>query len=525
MPLDLPEHFNIAGWFVDRPAQAHPDRVAIHGEPVAVRYAELRDLVNRAGNALRASGCEAGDRVLILLPDGVEFFAAFFGAAKIGSIAVPVNYLARRRDLAYYLSDSGAGIAIVHASVLPEFGPAAEGKRLKLIVAGATDATASAINATTWDQWLKGESAMLETYSTTPADTAFFLFSSGSSGQPKAVIHQHKDMVATSRGFAHGVLGIGPEDRTFSVSKLFFAYGLGNGMYFPLSVGAGTILNPERTKVDRVAKLIAKHRPTIFFAVPTFFSAMLQEADRGLQFDFSSVRLVVSAGEPLPAEIFRQFQERYRLEILDGIGSTEMLQTFLSNRPGQARENSCGVPVPGFEVRVVGEDGRPLPADEIGTLWVKGDSSFAGYWNKPEITAGAKLGEWVVTGDKFYCDADGYYHYCGRADDMMKVSGMWVAPGEVENALLGHEDVAEAAVVGLTDGSGLICPVAYVVLKPSCEDSPSAETSIGNFLRSRLPSYKCPRVIHFVNELPKTATGKIQRYRLREQGDSGQPAR
>jgi acyl-coenzyme A synthetase/AMP-(fatty) acid ligase len=290
-------------------------------------------------------------------------------------------------------------------------------------------------------------------------------------------------------------------------------------------VGASTILNPERTKVERVGELIAKHRPTIFFAVPTFFSAMLHEADRGVQFDFSSLRLVVSAGEPLPAEIFRQFRKRYRLEILDGIGSTEMLQTFLSNRPGQARESSCGMPVPGYEVRVVGEDNRPLPPGEIGTLWAKGDSSFAGYWNRPEITAVSKLGEWVVTGDKFYCDSDGYYHYCGRADDMMKVSGMWVAPGEVENALLGHEEVAEAAVVGLTDGSGLTCPVAYVVLKAGCEEDRHAETSIGNFLRSRLPSYKCPRVIHFVNELPKTATGKIQRYRLRELGDTGLPAR
>jgi benzoate-CoA ligase family protein len=524
MSLDLPEHFNIAGWFIDRPAQAHPDRVAILGEPAPVRYGELRDLVNRAGNALRASGCEPGDRVLILLPDSVEFFAAFFGAAKIGAIAVPVNYLARRNDLAYYLSDSGAEIAVAHASVLPEFGPAAEGKRLKLIVVGATGATAAA-KTTTWDNWLKEESTRLETFPTKPTDTAFFLFSSGSSGRPKAVIHQHKDMVATSRGFAQGVLGIGPEDRTFSVSKLFFAYGLGNGMYFPLSVGASTILNPERTKVERVGELIAKHRPTIFFAVPTFFSAMLHEADRGVQFDFSSLRLVVSAGEPLPAEIFRQFRKRYRLEILDGIGSTEMLQTFVSNRPGQARENSCGMPVPGFEVRVVGEDNRPLPPGEIGTLWAKGDSSFAGYWNRPEITGVNKLGEWVVTGDKFYCDADGYYHYCGRADDMMKVSGMWVAPGEVENALLGHEEVAEAAVIGLPDGSGLTCPVAYVVLKAGCEEGGHAETSIGNFLRSRLPSYKCPRVIHFVNELPKTATGKIQRYRLRELGDSGQPAR
>ncbi|HEX2710802.1 MAG TPA: benzoate-CoA ligase family protein, partial [Candidatus Acidoferrales bacterium] len=328
--------------------------------------------------------------------------------------------------------------------------------------------------------------------------------------------HQHKNMFVTSRSYAHGVLGLRPDDRTFSVSKLFFAYGLGNGMYFPLSVGASTVLNPDRPKPAGVAELVARHRPTVFFAVPTFYAALLRQVDQGLRADFSSLRLAISAGERLPPEIFSQFHKRFGLEILDGIGSTEMLQMFLSNRPGEARMGSCGVEVPNYEARIVGERGQSVETGNIGDLWVKGPSAFAGYWNKPELTARTKVDNWVLTGDKFFRDADGYYHYCGRSDDMLKVSGMWVSPMEVENLLLGHSQVAEAAVVGLPDAIGLVRPVAFVVLRAGNEAGLQAERDIQEFVRTQIASYKCPQEIRFLKELPKTATGKIQRFRLRE---------
>src|SRR5712692_7053287 len=504
IPAPLPQAFNAAAHFIDRPAQEHPARVAIVGEPAAVTYAELSLLVNRVGNALRGSKCQPGERVLIVLPDSAEFIASFLGATKIGAVAVPVNPMTRSADYAYFLADSAARMAIVHSAALAEFLPAVHGTPLEPVV------------FLNWIPWTQAGSIELPPYRTAASDTAFFLYTSGSGGQPKAAVHQHKDMLITSRGFAAGVLGLRPDDRTLSVSKLFFAYGLGNGMYFPFSVGASTVLNPDRPRADRIIDLVARHKPTVFFAVPTFYAALLREVDGGAAADFASVRLAVSAGEMLPPKIFEEFRKKFGLEILDGIGSTEMLHMFCSSRPGQARPGSCGVEVPGYEARIVDDTGQPVLLGEIGNLWVKGESAFAGYWNKPELTARTNRGEWVVTGDKFFRDADGYYHYCGRADDMMKVAGMWVSPGEVENALLGHPLVAEAAVVGASDSAGLTRPVAYVVLRASGEGSAELAEEMREFVRTRLVGYKCPQEVRFQTELPKTATGKIQRFRLRE---------
>ena len=520
MPLDIPAQFNLAAYFLDRPAQEHPSRVAILGEPVEVRYAELAELANRAGNALRELGCAPGDPVLIVLPDSAEFIAAFFGATKIGAIAVPVNSATRAPDYAYYLADCGARVALVHSGALAEFLPAAAGTALAFIVVvgelpGAGRAAGVGARLLGWTARIQAASPNLQPHPTASHDAAFILYTSGSGGQPKGAVHQHKDMLVTSRSFAQGVLGLRAADRTFSVSKLFFAYGLGNGMYFPFAVGATTLLNPERTRVEKVLEMVARHRPTVFFAVPTFYVALLREADRGVSADFSSVRLAVSAGEMLPAEIFEQFHRKFGLEILDGIGSTEMLHMFISNFPGQARAGTCGVEVPHYEACLVDDAGQPAAAGDIGNLWVKGQSAFAGYWNKPELTARARRGDWVVTGDKFFRDVDGYYHYCGRADDMMKVAGMWVSPGEVENALLGHPLVAEAAVVSAADALGLLRPVAYVVLRAGAASSAELAGEIQEFVRGRLPSYKRPQEVRFLNELPKTATGKIQRFRLR----------
>jgi benzoate-CoA ligase family protein len=514
---DNPEKLNIAERFVDGPAASHPDRVAIIGDPHEVTYGELAGLTNRAGNALRAQGVSRGDRVLIILPDSAEFMAAFFGAAKIGAVAVPVNPFARTADYIHYIENCEPHSAIVHAEALSEFLPASSARtQMPLVVVGLEKVEMHGVASAPWSEWTTAASQYLVAENTSAHDTAFMLYTSGSGGMPKAAVHRHGHMLVTSRGFAQNVLGLRADDLTFSVSKLFFAYGLGNGMYFPLSVGARTLLNPERVKAERVIEMVARHRPTVFFAVPTFYAAVLREAERpGSSVDFSSVRKCVSAGETLPAEIFNRWKRQFEIEILDGIGSTEMLHMFISSRPGECKAGSCGFPVLGYDAKIVDDAGEALGDGETGNLWVRGASAFSEYWRIPELTARTKRGEWVVTGDKFFRDANGYYHYCGRADDMLKVAGMWVSPVEVENALLGHPLIAEAAVVGATDERGLLYSVAHVVLRGDAEGSEKLAAEICEHVKARLVSYKVPREVRFCRELPKTATGKIQRFKLR----------
>jgi benzoate-CoA ligase family protein len=518
-PESLPDVLNIADEFVSRPAREHPDKLAILGVEREASYAQLEIEVNRVARALRDSGCKPGDRVLIVLPDSIEFIASFFGSAKMGAIAVPVNSMARAADYRHYLSNSGARFAMVHSSILAEFLSGIAAGALELVVVfGRTvsrfqNPVCKIVHSS---HWLPANGGAAETYPTTATDAAFFLYTSGSGGTPKAAVHRHRDVLVTSRNFAQSVLELRADDRMFSVSKLYFAYGLGNGMYFPLFFGASTVLYPDRPRPDRVAQLVAQYRPTVFFAVPTFYAALLREAEQGLKVDFSSIRIAVSAGESLPAEIFERFRERFGLEILDGIGSTEMLHVFLSVRPGNARPGTCGREVPGYEARIVDEARERVADGEIGNLWVKGESAFAEYWQIPELTARVKQDGWVFTGDKFTRDAQGFYHYAGRADDMMKVSGMWVSPGEVENALLAHPAIAECAVVGLADALGLVRPVAFIVLRAGLMNPAGGlDSEINGWLHTRLVGFKCPHEFRFVSELPKTATGKIQRFLLR----------
>jgi len=512
-----PEKLNIAEHFVDAPAALHPGRPAIVGEPREVTYGELAALSNRVGNALRAQGVSRGDRVLIVLPDSVEFMAAFFGAAKIGAVAVPVNPFARSSDYIHYLENSEPRAVIIHSNALAEFLPASSVRpQLPIVIVGEEKIDMHGLSCAKWSPWTAAASEELAAASTSPHDPAFMLYTSGSGGTPKAAVHRHADMLVTSRNYAYAVLGLRADDLTFSVSKLFFAYGLGNGMYFPLSVGARTVLNPERTNVAHVIEMVARHRPTVFFAVPTFYAAVLRETQRpGHRADFSSVRMCVSAGEALPAEIFNAWKRQFAIEILDGIGSTEMLHMFISSRPGECRPGSCGFPVPGYEAKIVDDNGESVRDGEIGNLWVRGASAFAEYWRIPELTARTKRGDWIVTGDKFFCDSNGYFHYCGRADDMLKVAGMWVSPMEVENALLGHPHVAEAAVVGATDERGLAYSVAHIVLRGNILGSEGLAAEICEHVKARLVSYKVPREVRFCGELPKTVTGKIQRFKLR----------
>jgi benzoate-CoA ligase len=518
MHEELPEYFNVAVHFLEAPAASHPGRPAIVGEPREVSYGELAVLANRTGNALCAQGVSRADRVLIVLPDSVEFVAAFFGAAKIGAVAVPVNPFARSSDYIHYLENSEPRAVIVHSNALAEFLPASRAyPQSPIVVVGDENLDSNGVACAKWSAWTAAAGKDLAAAHTSPRDPAFMLYTSGSGGAPKAAVHRHADMLFASRNYASSILGLRADDLTFSVSKLFFAYGLGNGMYFPLSVGARMVLNPERTDVAQVIEIVARHRPTVFFAVPTLFAAVLREAERpGRRVDFSSVRKCVSAGETLPAEIFNAWKRQFGIEILDGIGSTEMLHIFISSVPGNCKPGSCGFPVPGYEVKIVDENGEPVRDGEIGNLWVRGASAFAEYWRIPELTARTKRDDWVVTGDKFFCDSGGYYHYCGRADDMLKIAGMWVSPVEVENTLLGHPQIAEAAVVGATDERGLSYSVAHVVLRGNVQGSKQLASEICEHVKARLVSHKVPREVRFCSELPKTVTGKIQRFLLRE---------
>jgi benzoate-CoA ligase family protein len=522
-----PGGFNLTDYLLDRHLrEGRGQRVAIAGVGPPLTYAELAEWTNRIGNVWRELGIGPGDRVLLILPDSPWLVTCFFATIKIGAVAVPVNPFTRSADYATYAADSGARLVVTHAVSLAEVRRGIEegskGRPPRLLAVEA-----SIPGQQSWEDLLTTASTRLETHPTRGDDLAFFLYTSGSGGQPKAAMHRHRHMLATAAGFGRGVLEVTPEDVTFSASKLFFAYGLGNSLTFPFSVGARTVLLPDKPAAEKIFEVIRAYRPSLFFSVPTLYGALLREAE-GRQVALPSVREAISAGEPLPVEIFERFRRRFGRTILDGIGTTEMLHMFLSSRPGEIRPGSCGVPVPGYEARIVDENGADVGENEIGNLWVRGASAFAGYWEKPELTQRTKRQDWVITGDKFTRDGDGFYHYQGRADDMLKVAGMWVSPAEVENTLLTHPEVAEAAVVGQRTAEGLIQPVAFIVrgeTSPvSCHSQASAAvrrqdlaSDLRDLCQQRLPGYKCPTEIHLVPELPKTATGKIQRYRLRDE--------
>ncbi|HXV85678.1 MAG TPA: benzoate-CoA ligase family protein, partial [Gemmatimonadales bacterium] len=479
----LPLQFNVATWFVDRnvgrglserpaftcldtdparwpwvPAPARPEAAeGAAANTLRLTYGDVQALTNRAGNAFRDLGVRQEDRVLLLCLDGPEFLAAFWGAIKIGAVPVPVNTLLRTEDYAYLLTDSRARAAIISSPLLATVRPVlARAPALEhVLVAGGDPGPYRPFEA-----HLAAAPDQLEAAVTSRDDPAFWLYSSGSTGFPKGAVHLHHDMVVCAETYARQVLGISQEDRVYSAAKLFFAYGLGNAGYFPMSVGAESILTPQRATPQSVFQVITAHRPTLFFGVPTLFAAMLALDDAERRYDVSSLRACVSAGEALPEELYTRWRQRFGLEILDGIGTTEILHIFLSNRPGQVRPGSSGVPVPGYEAAVVDDEGRPLPAREIGNLRVKGDSTMALYWNQHDKTGQTLFGPWIQTGDKYYQDEDGFFWYAGRADDMLKVSGNWVSPVEVEATLLKHPAVLEAAVVGAEDGDRLIKPRA-----------------------------------------------------------------
>ena len=512
--LELPDQYNLVDHFVDRHLrEGRGDKTAIISGDLRVTYGEMAEQVNRVGNGLRALGLEEEQRVLLVLPDIPEFAPSYFGTMKIGAVAVPTSTALRASDYAYFLEGSRARVAIVHSGLLAEFAPALLGQPYctRVIVCG--DNVEGYVH---WNQFLKDASPKLEAAPTSKDGIAFWLWTSGSTGRPKAAVHLHHDWVYCCEYYARGVLDIQTRDVMFSSSKLFHAYGLGNGLMFPFHVGATTILYPGKSQARTVLEVAQANRPTLFFSVPTLYAAMLQEVEQGSAYDLGSVRLAVSAAEPLPADIFRRWKECFGVEILDGIGSTEALHIYLSARTGQVRPGSTGKAVPGYELALVDHAGQPVPPGAIGDLMVAGPSTAQCYWNRRALSEERMRGRWFFTGDKYTVDEDGFYWYAGRSDDMFRVSGQWVSPIEVECTLIEHPCVLEAAVIAFEEQTSLHTPQAFVVLKQNYTGSPELVRDLQNFVKQRIAPHKYPRRIEFVNELPKTAAGKLLRYKLRE---------
>ena len=512
---DLPEIFNAATYFVDRNvAEGRGDAIAIECGDERVSYRQVAAQVNRFGAALRQRlGVEPGQRIALILQDTPAFAYSFFGAIKAGIVPVPLNTLWRAQDYEHALVDSGARVVVISEALLREF--QAIDRRAVPELAHVAVVGEAPPGCLSFDALMTASAPSLAAEPTHRDAMAFWLYSSGSTGKPKGCVHLQRDMFVCAESYAKGVLGMHAGDRCFSAAKLFFAYGLGNALYMPFAVGATAILLPDAPAAARVYEVIERSRPTLFFSVPTNFGMLLAHERQGRDFDLSSVRYAVSAGEALPESLYRRFHARFGVEILDAIGSTECLHMFIANRPGRVRPGSSGQVVPGYEAKIVDDHGRPVPVGEMGNLLIKGDSTCAYYWNQPEKSAETIQGGWIRTGDKYHCDADGFYWYGGRSDDMLKAGGIWVSPVEIENVLIAHDAVQECAVVGRDDDDGLSKPFAYVVLKANAAGSPELAAALQSFVRERLADYKRPRGVAFVTDLPKTATGKLQRFKLR----------
>jgi benzoate-CoA ligase len=508
--------YNAAEDLIGRNLEAGREKkIAYIDEAGSYSYSELAERVDRCANALVREGVRPGDRIVICLLDTIDFPSCFLGAIKVGIVPIPINTLFQAADYAYILRDSEPKAAVVSDSLLPRILEASEisGWRGRIITSGNNASKYPMLS-----DLMAMASGTAETAVTRADDNCFLLYSSGSTGEPKGAVHRQSSLVRTAELFGQGVLGMTEEDVVYSAAKLFFAYGLGNALSFPLAAGATAILHSGRAQPKAVCEILRKSKPTIFCGVPTLFSSLLVCEELPVREELN-LRLCTSAGEALPEEIGRSWTERTGVEIVDGIGSTEMLHIFISNHPGSCRYGTTGKPVPGYKTRVVDESGRDVEPGEMGDLHVAGPSAAAGYWNKPEKNKNTFLGEWVKTGDRFRQTADGDYVYCGRSDEMLKVSGLWVSPMEVESALISHVAVLEAAVVGALDENELVKPKAFVVVKPGVTQEFALAQALKDFVKNRLAPYKYPRWIEFVEELPKTATGKIRRNVLRAAAD------
>ena len=481
-------------------AAGRADKVAVRWAGGSVTYRELHGLACAAGLRFRELGVRREERVLLPLDDSPAMMAAFWGAIRIGAVPVPVNPLLQRsEDYDHYFADSRARVVIVDALTAEKVGAAAGRAAEPVQVLEAAGILALS-------------AAEIDPADTRRDDVGFWLYSSGSTGLPKGVVHLQHDIEYTCETFARQVLGIAEADITFSTTKMFHAYGLGNSLSFPCWAGATSVLLTGRPTPQLVLETIEQHRPTLFFSAPTLYNAILNQ-DGGRDRDLSSVRLCVAAAEALPAEVWRRWKEAFGLTIIDGIGSTELLHIYCSNVPEDVRPGSSGKPVPGYEVKILDLDGNPVAEGEAGDMYVKGDSALAFYWRQHERTKRSLLGEWFFSGDRYRCDGDGYYWYEGRSDDMIKVSGLWISPIEIEGVLLEHPGVGESAVVGV-EVEGFMKIKAFVIARG--EASPGLATDLQEHCKARLQRYQYPHLIEFVTELPKTISGKIQRYKLRE---------
>jgi len=479
-------------------------------------YGQLADRVARFAHVLRRLGIRREERILICLLDTIDWPTAFLGAIKAGIIAIPVNTLLTEDDYRFILNDSRAKVLLVSQALYPKFAALVSAcPDLEHVIVSGDDALGhQGFEDLLHEATLQEASPEPPTAPTTRDDIAFWLYTSGSTGKPKGAVHVQASLKLTDDLYAGPILGLNENDLVYSVAKLFFAYGLGNALTFPMSVGATTVLMPERPTPDSVAALLTKHPITVFYGVPTFYAAFLASPSAPSRAEVK-LRRCVSAGEALPTDVARRWVERYGCDILDGLGSTEMLHIFLSGRPGEVKYGTTGKPVPGYDIKLVGDDGAPIKQGEMGELLVRGPTSAIMYWNNRAQSRTTFIGEWTRSGDKYLEDDDGYYVYCGRRDDMLKVSGLYVSPFEVEGALLTHPDVLEAAVVGWNDGERLIKPKAFVVLKSHEKANDDMARVLQEHVRTKLAPYKYPRWIEFRRELPKTATGKIQRFKLR----------
>ncbi len=506
-----PERFNFARHLLTLNSARH-DKLAYRDDRSELRYGELDRRVRSVAGALLDSGVQPEQRVLLLMLDTIDLPVAFLGALYAGVVPVPVNTLLPADNLAYMIAHADAKLVVVSDSLLPTLREALAqaGRKIPVVVSG----DGNHHDATPFADWLI-RAPLAEAADTHADQFAFWLYSSGSTGRPKGTVHSHANLYWTAELYGKPVLGLREDDVVFSAAKLFFAYGLGNALSFPLSVGATVILMAERPTPAAVFERLLTQQPTVFYGVPTLYVAMLA-SDALPAREQLRLRLCASAGEALPRDVGEKFSAHVGCDILDGLGSTEMLHIFLSNRSGAVRYGTTGTPVPGYQVELRDESGQPVPAGEIGDLYIKGPSAALLYWNNRDKSRQTFLGDWVKSGDKYHVDDAGCYVYAGRSDDMLKVSGQYVSPIEVESALIGHDAVLECAVVGMPDAQGLTRTVAYVVLRDPQAAGAAMEAELKSFVKNRLAPHKYPRDIHFAAELPKTATGKIQRFRLRE---------
>jgi benzoate-CoA ligase family protein len=511
-----PERFN-ASVLLDRNLDAgRAGKPAVHAADRSLTYAELLAGACRAGHLLRALGVAREERVLLVLDDTSAFPRVFLGAMRLGAVPVPVSPLDRADNFRHFVDDSYARVVVADAGCVPMLREALDGRDPTFVSAGGPAERALDLEAE-----LAKHDAELAPAATHRDDMAFWLYSSGSTGRPKGVVHLHHDIEITCETYARQVLGVREDDVLFSTTKLQHAYGLGNGLSFPLHFGATAVLNAGPPRPPAILDALRRHRPTIFFSVPALYGALLREA--AMEDAFESVRMCVSAAEALSPVVFDRWRDRLGLEIVDGIGSTEMLHIFCSNAPGAVVRGSTGRPVPGYELRIVDEDGAVLPGEAVGNLEVRGDSCAAFYWHQHEKTKASMRGDWFTTGDRYRRTADGVYVYEGRTDDMLKIGGLWVSPVDMENALMEHPRVLGVGVVGVTvDEVSRVA--AYVIREPGGPSDDALADELRAWCKGRLRRYEYPHVVRFADDLPRTVNGKVQRFRLRELAGAALPA-